>query len=124
MGNGMTEQQSGFLAFDELFARIGVLGHELSARLTELDGQEVTMHGYLARFGHHDSAVLTPQPVTLCSDCGGSHDLPETTVFIFPADQRDFPQGEVTVSGVLEHGPLRIDGANSLIRLREARWQL
>ncbi|MFT4011923.1 MAG: hypothetical protein QM682_00720 [Paracoccus sp. (in: a-proteobacteria)] len=129
----MTAKKDSFLAFDELFARIGVLGHEFSARLAELSGQEVTMRGHLAPVRHHGDAhdaghdddgvlVLTQDPVAPCSDCGGGHDWPDSAVFVFPAHSAAFTQGLVSVRGILEHGPLRVGDVNSLVRLRDARW--
>lgn len=117
------------LDFDEIFASIGVLGHTFSPRLAALDGQTVRMRGYLAPAGHGDSGVLvlTRAPVAPCSDCGGGHDFPDDTVFVFPAGgarPRFAPGREIAVEGVLEHGSLRLPEAEatSLVRLREARW--
>lgn len=118
------------LDFDDLFARVGVLGHVFSDRLAALAGQRVRMRGYLAPAGHGDSGVLvlTRIPVAPCSDCGGGHDFPDDAVFVLPDGnhRQRFPPGrEVEVEGVLEYGrlPLPEAEATSLVRLRRASWQ-
>lgn len=123
----MTDIDTPFLGFDDLFASIGVLGHEFSPKLSALDGQVVTMRGYLAPADHHETdgpLVLTSAPVAICSDCGSGHDWPEDAVFVFPAEGAGaFTPGQpVEVRGRLEHGLLRLEEANSLVRLRDARW--
>ncbi|HMQ94290.1 hypothetical protein [Amaricoccus sp.] len=120
--------QSPFLDFDELFARIGVLGHEFHERLEALDGTTVTMRGYLAPAipGSREVLVLTRAPAATGSEGGTDQGWPEDAVFVLPsAEGGDFAPGRLTeVEGVLEHGPLRLDaaGASSLVRLRGARW--
>lgn len=116
------------LGFDELFGKVGVLGLEFSGKLAALDGQVVRMRGFLAPAGHGEGGVLvlTRTPVAPCSDCGGGHDLPNDAVFVFPAEDADFAPGRMAeVEGVVEHGPLSLPEAeaNSLVRLRDARWR-
>lgn len=118
------------IAFDDLFASIGVLGHVFSDRLAALDGARVGMQGYLAPASQGGSGllVLTRAPVAPCSDCGGGHDFPDDAVFVFPAEinRQDIAPGrEVEVEGLLEHGSLRLPEAEatSLVRLRNARWK-
>lgn len=121
----MTTIDVPFLGFDALFASVGVLGHELSPQLATLDGRVVSMSGYLAPAGHEGDGVLvlTRTPVASCSDCGEGHDWPEDAVFIFPAEAGDLAAGRpVAVLGRLEHGLVRVGDANSLVRLRGARW--
>lgn len=113
--------------FDEIFARVGVLGHVFSDRIAALDGRTVRMRGYVAPAGHGDSGVLvlTRLPASPCSDCGGSHDFPHDAVFVFPDEggPRFTPGREMEVEGVLEHGSLVLPEAEatSLVRLRRAR---
>lgn len=113
--------------FDEIFGRVGVLGHAFSDRIAALDGQRVRMRGYLAPAGHGDGGVLvlTRAPFSPCSDCGGSHDFPHDAVFVFPAERgpRFTPGRKMEVEGVLEHGSLALPEAEatSLVRLRDAR---
>lgn len=113
--------------FDEIFASVGVLGHVFSDRIAALDGRTVRMRGHVAPAGHGDSGVLvlTRQPVSPCSDCGGGHDFPDDAVFVFPdAGETQFTPGRaMEVEGVLEHGSLPLPEleATSLVRLRHAR---
>lgn len=122
----MTGSHVPFLGFDELFASIGVLGHEFSPRLAELDGQTVVMRGYLAPLDHDESGalVLTRAPFASCSGCGEEHDWPDDAVVVLPASgQGGFVPGRMTeIQGTLEHGPLRLHDTNTLVRLRDARW--
>lgn len=122
----MSTNEVPFLGYDALFSSIGVLGHELSPQLKMLDGQAVTMRGYLSPAGHEADGifVLTRTPVASCSGCGEEHDWPADAVFVFAADAgRDLSPGRpVAVLGRLEHGLLRVGEANSLVRLRDAHW--
>jgi hypothetical protein len=122
----MTTNEVPFLGFDALFSNVGVLGHELSPKLVALDGQAVTMRGYLSPAGHEADGVLvlTRTPVASCSEGGEGHDWPDDAVFVFPADAAaDLAPGRsVAVLGRLEHGLLRVAEANSLVRLRDAHW--
>lgn len=122
----MTDQT---LEFDDIFASVGVLGHNFSERIAALDGQVVRMRGFLAPAGHGEARVLvlTRSPIAPCSDCGGEHDFPADAVFVFPTgDGRPSftPGRETEVEGRLEHGSLRVPEteATSLVRLRDARW--
>lgn len=118
--------QSSSLGFDEIFARTGVLGHAFSEKLAALSGGRVRMRGYLAPAGA-GVLVLTREPAARGGEGGTDAGWPDDAVYVFPADgSGDFAPGRaIEVEGVLEHGPMRVDGtdANTLVRLREARWQ-
>ncbi len=112
--------------FDEIFARVGVLGHAFSDRIAALDGQRVRMRGYLTPTEAEGIFGLTRAPVAPCSEHGGQ-DWPDETVFLLTEGAPRFPAGQaVEVEGLLEHGSLRLEeaGVTSFARLRDARWDM
>jgi len=123
----MTDTEAPVLGFDELFSSMSVLGHEFSSKVMALSGETVAMRGYLAPAGHDQNGflVLTRAPVAPCSDCESGHDWPSDAVFVFPAPGQDeaFAPGRIVeVRGILEHGLVRLEEVNTLVRMRDARW--
>jgi len=73
------------LAFDALYASIGVLGVKYSAPALALRGQRVRMRGYMAPPLKPESSffVLTRAPVSVCPFCAADAEWPVDIVVVY-----------------------------------------
>lgn len=114
------------LSFEELYAKIGVLGFEFSDRVKALRGQAVRMVGFMAPPLRAESSffVLSKIPMALCPFCSSDADWPEDIVVVYLKKRQTFVQynAAIVVEGHLEYGSW-IDpdtGFVSLLRLHDA----
>jgi hypothetical protein len=113
------------LSFREFFGPVGDRGLEYSERLRALEGQTVTVTGYMVRDPDRPRGlfILAGSPVRLeqslvCSQT----ELPTATAYVLLDDGSalaPYRPGCVSVTGRLEVGPRsEADGRNSTLRLR------
>lgn len=113
------------LAFHEFFGPVGDRGLDYAERLRRLDGQVVSVTGYMVRDPDRPRGIfiLTASPVRLeqTSVCTQT-ELPAATVYVrLPQGNEIVPYrpGRITLTGRLEVGPqAEVDGRNSVVRLR------
>lgn len=114
------------LSFEELYARIGVLGLEFSEKVQALGGQTVRMMGFMAPPLRAESSffVLSKIPMALCPFCSSDADWPEDIVVVYLRKRQTFVQynAAIAVEGNLEYGSWTDPetGFVSLLRLRDA----
>ena len=111
---------------------IGPLGLEPTARLLQLQGQQVRLLGYRVKQDEADASaglfLLTPLPITLGDeDERFADDLPATTIYIHfdPAGPMPpYQRGLIAVTGRLEIGAqAEEDGRQSALRLRMSKLE-
>ena len=111
---------------------IGPLGLEPTARLLQLQGQQVRLLGYRVKQDEADATaglfLLTPLPITLGDeDERFADDLPATTIYIHfdPAGPvPPYQRGLIAVTGRLEIGAqAEEDGRQSALRLRMSKLE-
>ncbi|MFG1420235.1 hypothetical protein [Roseixanthobacter liquoris] len=117
------------LDFDELYAKITVLGLEFSEKVRQAKGKAVTMRGYMAPPLKAEAKffVLTKIPMSICPFCSSDSDWPDDIVVVYLRDRQTFVQynAPIEVSGTLDVGSW-IDpetGFVSQLRLNNARFQ-
>ncbi len=119
------------LSFSEFLLRAGDGGVEFSPRLKSLAGKRVRLSGYMVRqppSGSPGGFVLSPAVVTLDEDgmCAPA-ELPPHAVHVLgagPQARVAFRPGRVTLTGVLEIGPIRgPDRRVTNLRLRADPWR-
>ena len=97
------------LAFDELYGKISVLGLAFSDKVKALDGETVTMRGFMAPPLKAEAAffVLTREPLAICPFCQSDADWPSDIVVVRLAEASPIVSAgtRVTVTGRLEVGP-------------------
>lgn len=114
------------LKFDELYAGIGIFGVQLSDRARQLEGQAVTIRGFMAPPLRADARfmVLTREPVSLCPFCQSDAEWPVDIVVVYLADRLDdYDAGHpVNATGRFELGSKTDEttGFVSLVRLVDA----
>ncbi|MBD9511215.1 hypothetical protein IB265_31105 [Ensifer sp. ENS10] len=116
------------LGFEELYKSFGVLGLEFSDKVKRLNGQDVTVKGFMAPplKAEANFFVLTEIPMSLCPFCSSDADWPDNIVVVYLARKQTFVQfnAPIEAQGVLEYGSW-IDpetGFVSQLRLREAAF--
>ena len=119
----------GRIRFDELYSGGGALGLRYSEKLLALEGQRITIRGFMAPPLKADATffVLTSAPVSLCPFCNSDSDWPDNIMVVYLAKNQRFVQNNTTieVEGVLEIGS-STDGETgfvSQLRLREAEFR-
>ncbi|HQS08124.1 MAG TPA: hypothetical protein PLK13_04800 [Xanthobacteraceae bacterium] len=117
------------LDFDDLYAKITVLGLEFSEKVKQAKGKAVTMRGYMAPPLKAEAKffVLTKIPMSICPFCSSDSDWPDDIVVIYLRDRQTFVQynAPIEVSGTLDVGSW-IDpetGFVSQLRLNDARFR-
>lgn len=116
------------LRFDELYSGGGVLGLQFSEKVQRLNGQAVTIRGFMAPPLKAEASffVLTREPVALCPFCQSDADWPDNIVVVYLDERQTFVQNNTTieVEGVLEIGSYEDTetGFVSQMRLRKARF--
>ena len=117
------------LAFDELYGKISVLGLAFSDKVKALDGETVTMRGFMAPPLKAEAQffVLTQIPMALCPFCSSDADWPANIVVVYLDDRRTFlpPSRPIEVTGRLEVGSWTDPdtGFVSLLRLRHSSFE-
>lgn len=117
------------LSFGQLYASFGVLGLTFSDRVKELDGQPVTMRGFMAPplKAEANFFVLTEVPVALCPFCDSDADWPSDIIVVYLDRAQTFEQanGVIEVGGKLEVGSWTDPetGFVSLLRIVDARFR-
>lgn len=117
------------LAFDELYGKISVLGLAFSDKVKALDGETVTMRGFMAPPLKAEAQffVLTQIPMALCPFCSSDADWPANIVVVYLDDRQTFlpPSRPIEVTGLLEVGSWTDPdtGFVSQLRLRGARYE-
>ena len=118
------------LSFDELYAKIGVLGFEFSDKVKRLAGQTVRIHGFMAPplKAEADFFVLTEIPMAICPFCSSDSDWPDNILVVYLDEKQTFVQSgqTIAVSGTLEFGSWTDPetGFVSQLRLRSASFSL
>ena len=116
------------LGFGELYKSFGVLGLEFSDKVKRLNGQEITIKGFMAPplKAEADFFVLTEIPMSLCPFCSSDADWPDNILVVYLGRKQTFVQfnAPIEASGVLEYGSW-VDpetGFISQLRLRDAAF--
>ena len=118
------------LAFDELYAKVGVLGFEFSKKVKRLAGRNVSIRGFMAPPLKAEAAffVLTEIPMAICPFCSSDSDWPANILVVYLEEKQTFVQSGQTieVAGTLEFGSWTDPetGFVSQLRLRGARFSL
>lgn len=117
------------ISFAQLYDT-GTQGLRLSGKLQSLNGNFITMRGYMAPplKPESDFFVLTRLPMSVCPFCSSEADWPSDIVVVYLSQsaQAISPSQTIRVSGRLETG-LKMDPNTafvSLIRIVEAQWQV
>ncbi len=116
------------LGFGELYKSFGVLGLEFSDKVKRLDGQDVTVKGFMAPplKAEANFFVLTEIPMSLCPFCSSDADWPDNILVVYLAEKQTFVQynAPIEAHGVLEHGAWTDPetGFRSQLRLRGAAF--
>ncbi|WP_425314184.1 hypothetical protein [Shinella curvata] len=116
------------LGFGELYKSFGVLGLEFSDKVKQLNGQGVTIKGFMAPplKAEANFFVLTEIPMSLCPFCSSDADWPDNIVVVYLAEKQTFVQynAPIVAHGTLEYGPWTDPdtGFRSQLRLREASF--
>nr|WP_246544638.1 hypothetical protein [Ancylobacter dichloromethanicus] len=117
------------LDFDELYAKVTVLGMTFSDKVKSLDGQNVTMRGFMAPplKAEANFFVLTEIPMSICPFCSSDSDWPDNIVVIYLDRAQTFVQANapIDVTGRLEVGSWTdpVTGFVSLLRLVGASFR-
>lgn len=116
------------LGFGELYKSFGVLGLEFSDKVKRLNGQDVTVKGFMAPplKAEADFFVLTEIPMSLCPFCSSDADWPDNILVVYLDRKQTFVQynAPIEAKGVLEYGSW-VDpdtGFVSQLRLRDAAF--
>jgi len=116
------------LRFEEMYKASGVLGLEMSDKLTALNGRPVEILGFMAPPLKPEAAffVLTHEPVSLCPFCNSDADWPSDIIVVYLRDGVRYTQTNraIAVVGTLDIGS-KLDtktGFVSLVRLIEADY--
>ena len=116
------------LTFDELYAKVGVLGLEFSSKVKMLTGQDVAIRGFMAPPLKAEAMffVLTEIPMALCPFCSSDSDWPDNIIVVYLRRKQTFVQsgGLIEVHGRLEMGSWTDPetGFVSQLRLRDAEF--
>lgn len=96
------------IAFNDLYASVGVLGLAFSDKVKSLAGRDVSMTGFMAPplKAEANFFVLTEIPMALCPFCSSDADWPDNIVVVYLDRPRTFEQanGLIRVTGRLEVG--------------------
>ena len=117
------------LDFDELYAKVTVLGLTFSDKVKSLQGQDVTMRGFVAPplKAEANFFVLTEIPMSLCPFCSSDADWPDNIVVVYLDRAQTFVQANapIDVTGRLEVGSWTDPqtGFVSLLRLVAASFR-
>ena len=118
----------GVIIFSDLYENANGTSLQLSPKLRRLDGQAVTMKGFMAPplKPESDFFVLTRFPMSICPFCSSEADWPSDIVVIYLAASARVlaPSQLIRVNGRLETGA-RMDPNTafvSLIRIVAADW--
>ena len=91
-----------------------------SEAVQELEGQEVTVRGYIIPvegYKSHKEFIFSAYPYNMCFFCGGAG--PETVMEVYASEEIEYTAEPVTLRGTLE---LNADDINRLIyAIRDAR---
>lgn len=116
------------IAFDELYAAFAVLGLTLSDKVKRLNGQAVSMKGFMAPPLKAEARffVLTEIPMQICPFCSSDADWPDNIVVVYLDSAHTFEQANATIAvgGKLEVGSWTDPetGFVSLIRIVNASF--
>ena len=105
-----------------------MLGLTFSDKVKQLNGQPVTMRGFMAPPLKAEAQffVLTEVPMALCPFCSSDADWPDNIVVVYLARRQTFVQSgmPIDVDGRLEMGSWTDPdtGFVSLLRLRDAAF--
>ncbi|RFZ87391.1 hypothetical protein D0Y60_11440 [Shinella sp. WSJ-2] len=116
------------LGFGELYKSFGVLGLEFSDKVKRLNGEDVTVKGFMAPplKAEANFFVLTEIPMSLCPFCSSDADWPDNILVVYLSEKQTFVQynAPIEVHGVLEYGAWTDPetGFRSQLRLREAAF--
>lgn len=96
------------LDFDELYAKVTVLGLTFSDKVKGLNGREVIMRGFMAPplKAEANFFVLTEIPMSICPFCSSDSDWPDNIVVVYLDRAQTFVQANapIDVTGRLEVG--------------------
>ncbi|KQR71652.1 hypothetical protein ASG25_08660 [Rhizobium sp. Leaf384] len=116
------------VGFDDLYGSVGVLGLTFSDTVKRLNGQSVTMSGFMAPPLKAEATffVLTEIPMSICPFCSSDSDWPDNIVVVYLDAAQTFvqPGTRISVSGMLDVGTWTDPetGFVSRLRLRSARY--
>ena len=116
------------LGFGELYKSFGVLGLEFSDKVKRLNGEDVTVKGFMAPplKAEANFFVLTEIPMSLCPFCSSDADWPDNILVVYLSEKQTFVQynAPIEAHGVLEYGAWTDPetGFRSQLRLREAAF--
>ncbi|NLS16247.1 hypothetical protein HGP16_06705 [Rhizobium sp. P40RR-XXII] len=117
------------LGFGELYKSFGPLGLEFSDKVTQLNGKDVAINGFMAPPLKAEAAffVLTEIPMSLCPFCSSDADWPDNIVVVYLSSKQTFVQynAPIMARGVLEFGSWTDPetGFISQLRLRDASFR-
>ncbi|MPT23011.1 MAG: hypothetical protein E2577_08370 [Starkeya sp.] len=105
---GLPATAAARLDFDELYAKVTVLGLTFSDKVKSLNGREVTMRGFMAPplKAEANFFVLTEIPMSICPFCSSDSDWPDNIVVVYLDRAQTFVQANapIDVTGRLEVG--------------------
>ena len=116
------------LGFGELYKSFGVLGLEFSDKVKRLNGEGVTVKGFMAPplKAEANFFVLTEIPMSLCPFCSSDADWPDNILVVYLSEKQTFVQynAPIEAHGALEYGAWTDPetGFRSQLRLREAAF--
>ena len=117
------------LTFEELYAKVSVLGLQFSAKVKGLAGHSVAMQGFMAPPLKAEARffVLTKIPMSICPFCSSDADWPDDIVVIYLREKQTFVQynAMIEVVGTLAVGSW-LDpetGFVSQLRLTDASYR-
>ena len=117
------------LRFEEIYAKYGVLGLELSPKARSLVGKPVRVLGYIAPPLKAEAAffVLTRAAATVCPFCSSDADWPVDIMVIYPRNKGQVlhSTAPMAITGQLELGSKtdRETGFVSQVRIVDAEMQ-
>ena len=112
--------QATWLSYDEMYSGAGANGLVMSSTVTNLNGSEVTMSGYMAPplKPSINFFVLTEYPMAVCPFCSTDADWPENIVVVYldePVTALPY-DAPITVTGTLSVGS-SIDAETGFVSL-------
>jgi hypothetical protein len=116
------------LGFREMYGKVGVLGLTFSQKMQSLQGQAVSMQGFMAPPLKAEAMffVLTEVPMALCPFCSSDADWPNNIVVVYLNERQTFVQNNapIRVTGKLEVGSWTdpATGFVSLVRITGAKF--
>lgn len=120
LGLASTSQAAAWMSFDEMYAGVSSQGLVMSNKLTGLNGQQVSMQGFMAPplKPTINFFVLTQTPMSICPFCSTDADWPTNIVVVYldePVTALPY-DAPITVTGTLDVGSF-VDGDTGFVSL-------